>query len=141
MSIDLKVILKELGWPVGLIAVLSAVLLLFGVSLDNVRTVAGSLVGLWACVALIVNVLKTTGVVNPGTAGKWSALFNLAAIIGIAVLLAVNPAFNFPALDGQLQVIAQFGMLLLAYVTNIVGSKSVHNILVRGVGIRAFTFG
>lgn len=140
MNIDLKSILKTLGWPLGLTAVFGAVLMLFGVSLDVVLAVASSLVGLWAVLALIVNVLKIVGVVDPGTAGKWSAAFNLAGITVIAVILAANPAFDFIALDAQLKTIAEFGSMFLVFVVNMLGTQAMHRAMVDNLGIRAFTF-
>lgn len=140
MKISLPSILAELGWPLGLVAVFGAVLALFGVSLDQVLIIAASLIGLWAVLSLIVNVLKTVGVVDPGTSGKWSAALNLAAIIGIAAVLAAKPDFDFAALDVQLQIVAEFGSLLLVYLTNILGTQAMHKVQVRQLGIRAFSF-
>lgn len=140
MKINLVDILKVLGWPVGLVGVLGAVLSLFGVSLDQVLDIAGSLVGLWAMLSLTINILKIVGVVDPGTSGKWSAALNLAGVIGIAAILAANPAFDFPKLDAQLQIIAQFGALLLTYITNMLGTQAMHKFETRVLGIRAFRF-
>lgn len=141
MKFDIENLFKTLGLPVGLTAVFGAILALFGVSLDSVLEVAGSMIGLWAVISLVVNLLKLVGVVDPGTSGKWSAALNLLAVVGIAALLAADPAFDFPALDGNLQIVAQFGMLVLGYVTNMLGAQAVHRVQVRSLGIRAFSFG
>jgi hypothetical protein len=45
MKFDLENALKTLGWPLGLIAVFSSVLLLFGVQLETVLAIAGSMLG------------------------------------------------------------------------------------------------
>ena len=140
MKIDLVEILKTLGLPVGLVAVLAAVLLLFGVALDHVIAVAESLVGLWALLSVLINVLKFVGVVDDGTSGKWSAALNLGVLVVIAVILSSNPDFNFPALDVQLQTFAQFGVLILTYLINMLGTKAAHQVQVKGLGIKAFTF-
>ena len=140
MKFDLAQILKALGWPLGLVAILSAVLALFGVSLDQVLAVAITLVGLWALLSVLINVLKVTGVVDDGTAGKWSAVFNLIALGVIAYILGVNPAFDFVALDARLQVIAQFGTLVLTYLINVMGTRAANQVQVKGMGIKTSTF-
>lgn len=140
MKIDLVSILKTLGWPLGLVAVFGAVLMLFGVSLDQVLALAGSLVGLWAVLALIVNILKVVGVVDPGTSGKWSAAFNLAGVIAIAAVLAANPQFDFITLDAKLKIIAEFGTMLLVFMIDMLGTQAMHKVATRNLGISAFTF-
>ena len=140
MSIDINALFKSLGLPLGLVAVLAAILGLFGLTLEQVLTVAGTMVGLWAVLSLAINILKVSGVVDPGTAGKWNAVLNLIAIGIVAYILGVNPAFDFGQLDASLQVIAQFGALVLGYVVSVMGTKSLHAVQVKGLGIRAFTF-
>lgn len=140
MKIDFPKLLETLGLPVGLVAVLAAILGMFGLTLPQVLSVAGSMVGLWALLSLAVNILKVSGVVDPGTAGKWSAVFNLLAIGAVAYILGSNPAFDFAKFDASLQVIAQFGALILGYLVNVMGTKAAHAIQVKGLGIKAFTF-
>jgi len=140
MNIEIGALFKTLGWPVSLVVVLAAVLTVFGLTLDQVLAVAGSMVGLWALLSLAVNILKVAGVVDDGTSGKWSAIFNLLAIGAVAYILGSNPAFDFAKLDASLQVIAQFGALVLTYLINVMGTKAVHAVQVKGLGIRAFTF-
>ena len=140
MKIDFGKLLQTLGLPVGLVAVLATILALFGLTLDQVLSVAGSMVGLWALLSLAINVLKVAGVVDPGTAGKWNAVFNLLAIGAVAYILGSNPAFDFAKFDTSLQIIAQFGALVLAYLVNVMGAKALHTVQVKGLGINAFTF-
>lgn len=139
-AIDIVSILKTLGWPIGLVTVLGAVLTLFGVSLDQVLVLAGSLVGLWAVFSLIGDILKIVGVVDPGTAGKWSAVFNLIGVIGIAFVLASDPTFDFIALDAKLKIIAEFGSMFLVFIVNMIGTQAMHKMMVKDLGVRAFTF-
>ena len=136
MKLDLPAILKALGWPVGLVGVLSAVLLLFGVSLDQVLVAATSLVGLWALLSVLIDVLKFVGVVDDGTSGKWSAALNLAALGVVAFILASNPEFDFSALDAQFQTFAQFATLILTYLINMIGTKAAHQVQVEGLGFK-----
>lgn len=139
MKLNLENILKSLAWPLGLIAVFSAVLALFGVSMDLVLAIAATMVGAQALISLLVDVLKWSGVVDDGTAGKWSAAFNLLGLVGIAVGLYLNPNFDFKALDAQFQTLAQFAVLVFAYVVQIAGSKRVHQLTVKGLGVTALS--
>lgn len=140
MKLDLPVILKALGLPTGLVAVLSAVLLLFGVDLSQVITVAASLVGVWALLSVLIDVLKFVGVVDDGTSGKWSAILNLGVLGVVAFILASDPEFDFGVLDAQLQTLAKFGSLVLTYLINMLGTKAMHQVQVKGLGIKTFTF-
>lgn len=138
MKIDLAKLLKTVGWNVGLIAVFSSVLLMFGVELGAVITVAESMAGLQLGFSLCINVLKWAGVVNDGTSGKWSAAFNLLGLAGIAVTLSANPAFDFVKLDAQLVDIARFGTLIFGYIVQIAGTKYMHQSMTYGLGVKAF---
>lgn len=139
MKFDLNEILKTLGWSLGLVAVFSSLLSLFGVSLDLVLTIAGAMVGAQALISLAVDVLRWAGVISDGNAGKWSAGLNLFGLAGIAVALGLYPNFDFPKLDAQFVVIAQFASLVFAYVVQIAGTKRVHQFMVRGLGVTAFS--
>ena len=139
MKIDLEKLFTTLGLNIGLIAVFSAVLLFFGVSLDAVLTIAYSMVGLQLLISLCINVLKWAGVITDGTAGKWSAALNLVGVAVIAVTLAVNPAFDFAKLDAALVDIARFGALIFGYIVQIAGTKYVHQAVTYGLGVRTFS--
>lgn len=139
MKFDLENALKTLGWPLGLIAVFSSVLLLFGVHLDLGLVVAGSMFGLQALISLLIDVFKYVGVIRDGSAGKWSAGLNLLGLAGIAVALGLYPNFDFPRLDAQLVIIAQFGSLLFGYIVQIAGTYNVHKFVTRGLGIQRFS--
>ncbi len=140
MKFDLGNALKTLGWPLGLTAVFSSVLLLFGVQLDTVLTIAGSMLGAQALISLLIDVLKYVDVIGDGNAGKWSAGLNLLGLAGIAVALGLYPSFNFPKLDAQLVVIAQFGSLLFGYIVQIAGTRLAHRFITRGLGIRMLSY-
>ncbi len=139
MNFDLRKTLETLAWPVGLIAVFAAILSLFGVSLDVVIAIASSMIGLQLLISLGVDVLKWAGVVNDGTAGKWSAAFNLIGLAVIASTLVWNPSFDFVKLDAQLIDIAKFMALLFSYIVQVAGTKQVHQFTTKGIGLKAFT--
>ncbi len=139
MKIDLKTLFTKLGLNIGLIAVLVAVLSLFGVSLDVVLTIVESMVGLQLLIMLTINVLKWAGAVNDGTAGKWSAALNLVGIGIIATILGLNPSFDFSSLDAQLVDIAKFLTLLFGYIVQIAGTKYFHQTVTQGLGVNMFS--
>lgn len=139
MKVNLEKLFSTLGLNVGLIAVFSTVLALFGVSLDVVLTIAYSMVGLQLLISLLVNVLKWAGVIADGTAGVWSAGFNVGGLAVIAVTLAYNPAFDFIKLDAQLVDIARFGALLFGALVQVAGTKLLHQAVTYGLRVRAFS--
>lgn len=139
MKIDLESLFKTLGLNLGLVAVFSAVLALFGVDLQTVLTIAGSMVGIQLLISLAVNVLKWAGVVDDGTSGKWSAALNLAGLAVIAVTLGINPAFDFAKLDSQLVDIAKFLTLIFGYIVQMAGTKYMHQSVTQGLGVKSFS--
>lgn len=140
MKFDLEKTLKTLGLPFGLVAVFGSVLFLFGVQLDTVLTIAYNMVGAQMLIALVIDVLKRTGAIDDGSAGKWSAVLNLLGLAGIAVGLGFNPGFDFPKLDASLVIIAQFSSLVFSFIVQIIGTKQIHQFYVRGLGISAFSY-
>lgn len=139
MKINLEALLKSLGWPIGLTAVFAAVLALFGIELDVVLVIAGSMLGAQALISLLVDVLKWAGVVKDGSAGVWSAAFHLLGLCGVSYGLYVNPAFDFQALDAQLLIIFNFVSLVFGAIVQVAGSKRFHQALVNGLGLRVFS--
>jgi hypothetical protein len=138
---DLKSIFKTLGLPLGLVGVIVALLAWIGLTLDQLVAVAVSLIGLQLLLSFLIDVLKYVGVVDAGTAGKWSAAFNLLTLIGVAVWLKFFPLFDIHAADNQLLEVGKLLIYVFAYITQIVGTKRVHAVAVRNLGINAFTFG
>lgn len=136
MQYDLKTIFKTLGWPLGMVGVIIAVLIWIGLTPEQLITVALSLVGLQLMQAFIIDVLKYVGVVDDGTAGKWSAVFNLLTLGLVVVWLKFFPLFDIYALDKQLLELAKLLMLIFAYVTQIIGTRQMHKAAVlAGVGV------
>lgn len=140
MMIDLKKLLSALGLNVGLITVFAAVLGLFGIDLNLILSIAGSMVGMQLLISLCVNVLKWSGVVKDDTAGYWSAGLNLAGLGVIAVTIGVNPAFDFTGLDAQLVTIANFGVLIFGYIVQVAGTKYMHQAVAYGLGVKKFSY-
>ncbi|MBS4062721.1 MAG: hypothetical protein KG029_20165 [Bacteroidetes bacterium] len=139
MKFNLESVLKSLGLPVGLVAVFAAVLALFGLDLDIVLVIAGSMIGLQALFSLLVDVLKWAGVVADDTAGVWSAVFNLLGLAGIAVVLGFHPSFDYAAVDSQILDVVKVLGLVFGYIVQVAGTKGLHLFLVKGLGLRAFS--
>lgn len=140
MKVNLNEILKALGWSLGLVAVFASVLSLFGVLLDQVVAIAGAMVGAQMLISLVIDVLKWAGAVSDGNAGKWSAGLNLFGLGGIAFALGLYPSFDFPKLDAQFVVIAQFASMIFGYIVQVAGTKRAHQFVVRGLGVRMFSY-
>lgn len=139
MKIDLGTIFKELGWPLALVALFSAVLGLLGVSMDNVLAIAQGLVGTFALIALLINVLKWAGVINDGSAGKWSAAANLIVLVVVTVVFKLYPTFDFGTVDAQIAEFAKVAGIVFAYIVQLVGSRGVHKAMSYGLRLPAFS--
>ena len=119
---------KTLGLPLALVAVIMALLAWAGLTLEKLYVVAAALVGLQLFISFLIDVLKYVGVVNAGTSGKWSAVFNLVTLVGVAIWLKFFPTFDIYAADSQLFELAKVLGLVFAYVTQIIGTKAVHQV-------------
>lgn len=140
MQIKLEELLKAIGLPVGLAAIIVAVAVYFTVPLEQAFQLFGVLVGVPFVIALIVNLLKGVGVVDDGTAAKWSAGLNLLAVIGLAIALKLYPAFDFVSLDAWLLELAKAIAVIVTFILQLFGTKSAHLAYVRGLGIRRFSY-
>jgi hypothetical protein len=138
---DLNTIFKTLGLPLALVGVIVALLAWAGLTAEQLGTVAASLVGLQLCIAFVIDVLKYVGVVNAGTSGKWSAIFNLLTLVGVAVYLKLFPGFDIYTVDNQLLELGKVLMIVFAYVTQIIGTKAVHQVAVRARIAYSFSAG
>jgi hypothetical protein len=136
---DLKTIFKTLGIPLAMIAVIVALLVWAGLDIDEITAVAVSLVDLQLAVAFLVDVLKYAGVVDDGTAGKWSAAFNLLTLAGVAIWMKFYPEFDIHSLDNQIGELAKLLGLIFAYITQMIGTKAVHRFSVDKLEIKAFS--
>ena len=132
----LEDVFKTLSIPLALVAVIVALLAWVGLTLDQLYVVAAALVGLQLLCSFLIDVLKYAGVVDAGTSGKWSAVFNLVTLIGVAIWLKFFPTFDIYALDKQLLDLAKTLIVVFAYITQMLGTKAVHKVAVsKGVGV------
>ena len=91
----------------------------------------GQLVGVAACIAALINVFKTFGLVKDGDAGKWSAALNLIALAALVALKVFAPQFALEQVDAHAAMLAQILLIVLGYVVQLFGSDSVHSLLSR----------
>ncbi len=88
--------------------------------------------GFAALIAMVINVLKTFGVVKDGQAGTWAAGLNLAGLIGLYVAGIVAPEFDISVLDANLAQIAEIFTLIFAFIVQNWVSKGTHSVLSSG---------
>jgi len=91
-----------------------------------------SLGGFGALIGLIINVLKTVGVVKDGQATNWATGLNLVLLIALFVGKVVG--FDVAGLDGIASQVADTGIVILQLIVMIGGSRLFHNTL-RGVPV------
>lgn len=137
---NLESIFKTLGWPLTLVAVIASVFALFGLPYDQALIAVGALASLPLIIALVINIGKTLGWVDDGTAGKWSALINLGAFFAVAMLFKLYPNFDLSALDVQLADILKAVTVLVGYLLELIATKKAHSFYVNTLGIKAFSF-
>ena len=136
----LEDIFKTLGIPLALVAVIVALLAWAGLTLNDLYVVVASLVGLQLLGAFIIDVLKYVGAIDPGTSGKWSAAFQLVALVGVAVWLKLFPSFDIYAADAKLLELVKVVSIVFAYITQIIGAKAAHTIAFSKIKGFRFTF-
>lgn len=136
----LENIFTSLGVPLMLIGVIVALLKWAGLTLEQLYVVSVALVGVQLFGSFLVDVLKYIGVITPGSSGKWSAVYNLVTLIGIVYWLKVVPGFDIYTADAQLYEFAKVLGLVFTYITQVLGTKAVHQFTVKNLGINVFTF-
>jgi hypothetical protein len=129
------------GWHRLKSVICSGLFVLFTVYLQEVNIVEQvlglveqlmALGGFAAFVAILINVLKTFGVVKDGTSGTWAAGLNLAGLIALFALNIVEPGFDVGGVDAHLAQIAQILTLIFNYIMQNWVSKGTHQVLSSG---------
>lgn len=86
----------------------------------------GGLVGVAGFVVVLVNVGKWIGFIQDGTSAAWSAGLNLV-IFGVLVGVRIfNPAVTLAFMDEKIGQLAQIGVIILGYLTQIVSSGKIY---------------
>lgn len=86
----------------------------------------GSLAGVSALVAVLVQIFKLVGLVKDSTAGQWAAGFNLVAFIGLVYFGIFQPSIVISVLDGYAAQIAQIALFVLGFVVQMTTSKTAY---------------
>ena len=105
----------------------------------NLLAQYAGLVGVAALIALVINVLKTLGIVTDGTAQNWSAGLNLVCLTGLLVLQIFAPQIDVAILDAKIAGLVEVGVVVLGYVLQLLGSRVTHSI-VSGVALIGKSF-
>lgn len=102
--------------------------------MDSLLVQWGTLVGVAALIAVIINVLKLAGVIQDGTAQNWSAGLNLVGLVILFVLKIVRPDIDVEEIDKQAGALAEVAVVLIGYISQLLTSKLTH-IAIRDVPI------
>jgi len=97
--------------------------------MEDFLSTFGSLGGVGALIAAIVNVLKTTGLVKDGQAPTWVVGFNLLGMILLFALGIFQPNADIAGMDetaGQLAVVL---FTVFGFVWQLISSKVAHSAL------------
>ena len=94
--------------------------------MDSLLAQWASLVGFAALIAIVINVLKLTGVVKDGTAQTWSAGLNLVGLVGLFILRVVKPDLDVGELDKQVGAFSQVAVVMIGYISQLLASKLTH---------------
>ncbi len=92
------------------------------------------LTGFAGLIALLINVLKSVGVVKEGQAGNWSTGLNLLGLIGLYALRFYRPEIDPGAIDIQVKTFVDFGMVVFSFILQLISAKGMHA-LVRGAPV------
>jgi hypothetical protein len=88
-----------------------------------------SLAGFAALVAVLINLLKTVGVVKDGTAGKWSAGLNLIGLMVLLLLRVFVPSLATEQINGIAGQVSTVLVIVLGFVVQFYTSSDVHDAL------------
>lgn len=99
--------------------------------MDDLLIQWSALAGFGALIAFIINILKTFGLVKDDQAPTWSAALNLLGLAGLLALRVYAPQVDVVSLDAQVAQFVEVGLVVFAYILQLLGSKVAHT-AVRG---------
>lgn len=100
-----------------------------------------ALLGFATLVPVIINILKTFGVVKEDTAQTWSAGINLIGLLALYGLRLFRPELSVEGIDAVFLEVATVGTYILGFMSQLGISKLTHTIL-RGTAVigKSFSF-
>ena len=101
---------------------------------ENVLEILAGLAGLGGFISVLVNLLKSVGVVQDGTSEQWFGGINILAFIAVAVVYFLNVDVDWSNIDSWLQALAS----LIGLVIQLVGGKVAYNNL-RGTPVVGYS--
>ena len=85
-----------------------------------------ALLGFATLVPVIINILKTFGVVKEDTAQTWSAGINLIGLLALYGLRLFRPEFSVEGIDAVFLEVATVGTYILGFMSQLGISKLTH---------------
>ncbi len=104
-------------------------------NVDSVLAILAGLGGLGTLVSMLVNILKSFGVVHDGSSDKWIQGINLGAFVAVSLVLF----FNVPVDWGTVDAVIMFLVTLLGFVVQLFGSKFSYQVT-RGIPLIGFSY-
>ena len=99
----------------------------------------GSMAGVAALVAILVDLFKRFGLVQDGLAPKWSAALNLVFLIALVSARYFAPQFSVEFLDEQAGLVAQVAAVILSFVMQLAVSPAIHDNGVENRSVLAYS--
>jgi hypothetical protein len=100
---------------------------------DVLGLLAG-LAGLGGLISVLINILKTVGVVQDGTAPQWVQGFNLVAFVAVSIVYFLNVQVDWMWIDG----ILVFATTFLGFVVQLLGSEATYSVI-KGIPIIGYS--
>ena len=100
----------------------------------------GSLIGVAAGIAVLINIAKELGWVKDGKAQMWSVVLNIVAMGVMIGLKVFVPSMNIPDVDDKLIVVAEALTVLLGYIVQLASSKVSYEQALKGVPLIGKSF-
>lgn len=98
-----------------------------------------AMAGVAALLAIVINILKTVGIVKDGEAPVWNVALNIVGLAALFGLKIFRPDIELEGLDQQAAALANTMTVVFTYLTQIGVTKLAHNI-VKGVPVLGKTF-